>query len=61
MIPNFITYTGSPWPMLPPGIHDATLAEVYNRFVTNDKRKILYQGMVLGLDNIFNSGVLRFS
>ena len=56
MIPNFTTYSGSPWPVLPPGIHDASLAEVYARFVTNDKRKILYQGMVRGLDNIFKSG-----
>ncbi len=56
MIPNFITYSGSPWPVLPPGIHDATLVEVYDRFVTNDKRKILYQGMIRGLDNIFKSG-----
>jgi len=56
MIPNFITYSGCPWPVLPPGIHDATLTEVYDRFVTNDKRKILYQGMMHGLDNIFKSG-----
>lgn len=56
MIPNFITITGCPWQVLPPGIHDATLSEVYQRFVTNPRRKELYDGLELGLGNLFKSG-----
>jgi hypothetical protein len=56
MIPDFITYPGSLWPLLPPGIHDATLEEVYDRFVVNEPRKILYEGMLKGINMLFRSG-----
>lgn len=59
MIPNFITISGCPWQVLPPGIHDATLNEVYQRFVTNTRRKELYGGLEQGLGNLFKSGCLQ--
>lgn len=56
MIPEFTTYPGALWPLLPPGIHDADMDEIYNRFVINDRRKELFTGLKAGLDNIFASG-----
>jgi hypothetical protein len=56
MIPDLITITGSPWPLLPPGIHDSTLTEVYSRYVVNPTRQLLYNGLVRGLENLFLSG-----
>jgi len=56
MIPDYITIAGSPWPLLPPGIHDSTLHEVYARYVFNPTRQILYDGLLKGLENLFLSG-----
>ncbi|MBL7733676.1 MAG: hypothetical protein JNM88_21075 [Chitinophagaceae bacterium] len=56
MIPEFISLIGSPWPLLPPGIHDSTLEEVYERYVLNAQRKAQFEGMVKALENLFGSG-----
>ena len=56
MKPKLIEYSGCPWPLLIPGIHDATMAEVYDWFVTNHHRKGLYEGLTRGLGNLFLSG-----
>jgi hypothetical protein len=56
MIPNFIIISGSPWPVLPPGIHDSSLSEVYDRYVLNRARQLLYDGLVKGIENLFLSG-----
>lgn len=56
MIPDFISYPGALWPLLPPGIHDADMSEIYGRFVVNQRRKDLYVGLKDGLDNLFASG-----
>jgi hypothetical protein len=56
MIPNFVKVSGSPWELLPPGIHDSTLDEVFNRFVINGPRKLQYEGLIKALDNLFRSG-----
>jgi hypothetical protein len=56
MIPTLIPYPKSLWRILPPGIYDATLEEVYSRFVFNQKRKDLFAGLTKGLDNLFASG-----
>jgi len=42
MIPELVDI-GSPWKVLPPGIHDATLDEVEGRFATNEHRKRLFE------------------
>jgi hypothetical protein len=59
MIPDFIIYERSPWAVLPPGIHDSTLMEVRDRFVTNEKRSKLYEGMSRGIGALFRSGCLQ--
>jgi hypothetical protein len=46
MIPNLVTVAGSPWEILPPGIHDATLAEVGSAFVYNRQRRFLFDGLI---------------
>lgn len=56
MIPNFVKVSGSPWELLPPGIHDSTLEEVLNRFTLNASRKLQYEGLLKALDNLFRSG-----
>lgn len=45
MIPESVSI-GSSWNVLPPGLYDATLEEVKKRFATNDKRIILYSGLL---------------
>ncbi len=59
MIPNFISNPRSLWSILPPGIHDASMPDVYDRFVYNDRRKRLYEGLERGLDNLFASGCIQ--
>lgn len=56
MIPDFISIPGALWPLLPPGIHNASMQEFSERFVYNDKRRVLYEGLMLGLTDIFNAG-----
>lgn len=56
MIPNFINIAGSSWPLLPPGIHDASLDEISKRYVINERRKQLFKGLIKGLDVLFKSG-----
>jgi hypothetical protein len=56
MIPDFVNVLNSPWPLLPPGIHDSTLAEVYVRYVINPTRALLFEGLKKGLENLFISG-----
>lgn len=47
MIPDLIELgSPCPWAVLPPGIHDTTLAEVEARFATTPHRKRLFGGFV---------------
>lgn len=55
MIPGFVDINGV-WNVLPPGIHDATLAQVEERFATNDRRELLYKGFRQGVDSLKNAG-----
>ena len=52
MIPDFID-VGAPWHVLPPGVHDATLEQVEDRFAKSNHRKTLFSG--------FKSGVMALS
>ena len=36
----------APWPVLPPGIHDATIDEIAARFATTPHRRWLFQGFL---------------
>lgn len=45
MIPDCIDLGApSPWPVLPPGIHDATIHELRVRFATTPHRRMLFAG-----------------
>lgn len=47
MIPDMIDIGGA-WKVLRPGVHDATLSDIKHRFVTNERRKELYEGLLKG-------------
>jgi hypothetical protein len=55
VIPDFINI-GSDWEALPPGIHIALIAEIESRFATNAKRRILFDGFILGLESLIQAG-----
>ncbi|AMY70698.1 DUF6932 family protein [Frigidibacter mobilis] len=59
MIPDHIDFPGSPWPVLPPGIHVATLAEVELRFASNPKRRVQFKGLVAALTGLRGAGCRR--
>jgi uncharacterized protein DUF6932 len=46
MIPMLIPLSGSPWTVLPPGVHSANLNEVEAAFATNAWRRELFDGLV---------------
>jgi hypothetical protein len=58
VIPTLITLTGSPWTVLPPGIHQAGLIEVENAFATTAWRRDLYGGLVKALEQLRSAGCL---
>lgn len=59
MIPAFIEVDGSPWPILPAGIHVATLSEVEARFAINRGRRVQFQGLLSALQNLRAAGCVR--
>ncbi|MBS1504556.1 MAG: hypothetical protein JST32_21020, partial [Bacteroidetes bacterium] len=56
MIPDFVNVRDALWPLLPPGIWDADIAEISERFAHNPHRLSLYTGMMKGIENIFRAG-----
>ena len=46
MIPELISLAGSPWRVLPPGVHYATFDEVEAAYATNRTRRALFDGLV---------------
>jgi len=46
MIPSLVILAGSPWPVLPPGIHQASLGDVAATFAINAWRRSLFNGLV---------------
>ena len=46
MIPALVPLLGSPWAVLPPGIHPAELMEVMSAFATTAWRRELFDGLV---------------
>jgi hypothetical protein len=56
MIPSFIIVNGALWPILPPGIYDASISEIEIRYATNSHRKQLFEGLKNALNNLFSSG-----
>jgi hypothetical protein len=47
MLPALVSVAAdAPWPVLPPGIHDASLAEVAAAFATTPHRQRLFDGFI---------------
>lgn len=46
VLPPLVSISGSPWPVLPPGVHEATLDTVATTFATNAWRRRLFNGLV---------------
>ncbi len=55
MIPELLDI-GATWKVLPPGIHEATLRDIENKFATNAKRKLLYAGLSKGCQALKTAG-----
>jgi hypothetical protein len=55
MIPESIDI-GASWKVLPPGFHSATIDEIRDRFATNDKRMILYLGLIQACIDLQTAG-----
>ncbi|MGI9229892.1 MAG: DUF6932 family protein [Gammaproteobacteria bacterium] len=59
MIPNLVSLPGTPWSVLPAGVHQATLSEIADRFVYNQWRRDLFDGLVLASRNLVQAGCKR--
>src|SRR5580700_9642316 len=56
MIPSLIPLPGSPWDVLPPGVHATTLAEVEDAFAYNRRRRELHAGLIDGSVTLAQAG-----
>ncbi len=56
MLPCYVLIAGAPWPVLPPGVHPATLAEIARRYAYNAKRRQLFQGLRDASANLVQAG-----
>jgi hypothetical protein len=52
MLPDLIALAGSPWAVLPPGVHTANLHAVKERFAINPGRRVQFGGLVSALENL---------
>jgi Family of unknown function (DUF6932) len=59
MIPTLIAVPGSPWNVLPPGIHQATLMEVEQTFTYNPHRRELFTGLLSAAAHLYSVGCRR--
>jgi hypothetical protein len=46
MIPELVAVPGAAYPVLPSGVHFATLAEIEMRFAINERRRWLFEGVL---------------
>lgn len=57
MIPPLIDLgPPTPWPVLPPGVHWATLGEIEQTFATNERRRWLFDGFVMVAVELSSAG-----
>lgn len=56
MIPSLVSIAGSPWEVLPPGIHTTTFSEVEFRFSYNVRRRALYGGLLDAAVSLVRAG-----
>ena len=59
MIPTLIAVPGSPWNVLPPGFHQATLMEVEQTFTYNPHRRELFTGLLSAAAHLYSVGCRR--
>ena len=57
MIPDLID-VGGPWKALPPGVHDASLNDMKNRYATNEHRERLFAGFERAVLNLIEAGCM---
>lgn len=60
MLPEFINHADSPYGLLPPGVHFATINQIEERFCTNDHRKALFNGLKVLIDHLELAGCKAF-
>src|SRR5262245_19217982 len=58
MIPALVPLIGSPWTVLPPGVHQAGLVEVETALATTQWRRDLYGGLLRALRQLRSAGCL---
>jgi hypothetical protein len=56
MIPFLTDLIGAPWPILPPGVHSASFAEIEVAFAINPRRRDLYSGLLVGSGFLARAG-----
>ena len=56
MIPDFVIVDGIQWPLLPPGIYDSTMDEIFTRYAITPWRLQLFYGLKKGIDHLFSCG-----
>ncbi|TRW25957.1 hypothetical protein FMM05_06970 [Flavobacterium zepuense] len=56
MIPEFIIVENALWPLLPAGIWNSDIDEVYSRLANNPHRLDLFEGMKRGVEIMFRAG-----
>lgn len=56
MIPSSRPLAGSPFSLLPPGLHAATLEEVEKQYATNLHRRKLFDGLMVAAALLRNAG-----
>jgi hypothetical protein len=56
MIPSLIEITGSPWNVLPPGVHTAGLVEIKEVFAINRRRRDLFAGLLAAAASLQQAG-----
>lgn len=59
MIPALVPLPGSPWSVLPPGTHQASLDEVAAAFAINPWRRSLFDGLVDASGRLLRAGCPR--
>jgi len=56
MIPELVDLPGSPWSVLPAGVHPADLRAIADAFAVNPQRKSLFEGLVRGARDLASAG-----
>lgn len=56
MMPEFIELPGAPWPVLPAGVHSASLNSVADRFASNAWRRQLFDGLFRASQALVHAG-----